>query len=53
MFVFSPHCAPKKLIFVHAQWKESFSKYLWFAFFVVFWLKWAGYLAVAGMNLLP
>ena len=34
------------------QWKESFSKHLWFAFVVVFWLKWAGYLAVAGLNLL-
>ena len=33
--------------------EESFSKYLWFAFVIVlFWLKWAGYLAGAGLNLL-
>ena len=37
----------------NAQWKESFSKHLWFAFVIVFfWLEWAGYLAVAGLNLL-
>ena len=31
-----------------AQWGESFSKHLWFAIVIVFfWLKWAGYLAVA------
>ena len=34
------------------QWGESFSKHLWFAIVIVFWLKWAGYLAVAGLNLL-
>ena len=34
------------------QWEESFSKHLWFAIVIVFWLKWAGYLAVAGLNLL-
>ena len=34
------------------QWEESFSKHLWFAFVIgVFWLKWAGYLVVAGLNL--
>ena len=38
---------------VHAQLGESFSKHLWFAIVIVFfWLKWAGYLAVAGLNLL-
>ena len=37
----------------HAQWEESLSKHLWFAIVIVFfWLKWAGYLAVAGLNLL-
>ena len=37
----------------HAQWGESFFKHLCFAIVIVFWLKWAGYLPVAGMNLLP
>ena len=36
-----------------AQWGESFFKHLCFVIIIVFWLKWAGYLAVAGMNLLP
>ena len=35
-----------------AQWGESFSKHLWFAIVIVLWLKWAGYLAEAGLNLL-
>ena len=34
------------------QWKESFSKHLWLPLLLFFWLKWAGYLAVAGLNLL-
>ena len=36
-----------------AQWGESFFKHLCFAIVIVFWLKWAGYLAVAGLNPLP
>ena len=36
-----------------AQWGESFSKQTSVAIVIVFWLKWAGYLAVAGLNLLP
>ena len=35
-----------------AQWKESFSKLCGLSLLLVFWLKWAGYLAVAGLNLL-
>ena len=35
----------------YAQWEESFSKHLEFAIVITFWLKWAGYLAVAGLNL--
>ena len=31
---------------------SPFSKHLWVALVVVFWLKWARYLAVAGLNLL-
>ena len=38
--------------FALAQWIESFSKHLWVAFVVVFLAEWAGYLAVAGLNLL-
>ena len=41
-----------KSILALPQWGESFSKHLWFANVNVFWLKWAGYLAVAGLNLL-
>ena len=41
-----------KLLSRDTQWKESFSKHLWFAFVVVFLAEWAGYLAVAGLNLL-
>ena len=32
--------------------RRVFFQTLCFAFVVVFWLKWAGYLAVAGLNLL-
>ena len=35
-----------------AQWGESYSKQTSVAIVIVFWLKWAGYLAVAGLNLL-
>ena len=35
------------------QWGESFSKQTSVVIVIVFWLKWAGYLAVAGLNLLP
>ena len=34
-----------------AQWGESFFKQTSVAIVIVFWLKWAGYLAVAGLNL--
>ena len=41
------------LYFSHTtQWGQSFSKQTSVAVVVVFWLKWAGYLAVAGLNLL-
>ena len=40
--------APK----TNTQWGECFSKHLWVAIVIIFWLNWAGYLAVAGLNLL-
>ena len=43
---------PLNYIYSITQWKESFSKHLWVAFVVVFLAEWAGYLAVAGLNLL-
>ena len=35
-----------------AQWEESFFPKTSVAIVILFWLKWAGYLAVAGLNLL-
>ena len=35
-----------------AQWEESFFTKISVAIVILFWLKWAGYLAVAGLNLL-
>ena len=37
---------------VHAQWEESFFPKTSVTIVILFWLKWAGYLAVAGLNLL-
>ena len=34
------------------QWGVFFSKLLW-QLLLFFWLKWAGYLAMAGLNFLP
>ena len=34
------------------QWEESFFPKTSVAIVILFWLKWAGYLAVAGLNLL-
>ena len=36
----------------HPQWEESFFPKTSVAIVILFWLKWAGYLAVAGLNLL-
>ena len=35
-----------------AQWEESFFPKTSVAIVILFWLKWAGYVAVAGLNLL-
>ena len=35
-----------------SQWEESFFPKTSVAIVILFWLKWAGYLAVAGLNLL-
>jgi len=35
-----------------AQWEESFFPKTSVAIVILFWLKWAGYLAMAGLNLL-
>ena len=35
-----------------AQWEESFFPKTYEAIVILFWLKWAGYLAMAGLNLL-
>ena len=35
------------------QWEESFFPKTSVAIVILFWLKWARYLAVAGLNLLP
>ena len=35
-----------------SQWKESFPNICGLHLLLFFWLKWAGYLAVAGLNLL-
>ena len=35
-----------------AQWEESFFPKTSVTIVILFWLKWAGYLAVAGLNLL-
>ena len=42
---------PEK-ISAKAQWEESFFPKASVAIVILFWLKWAGYLAVAGLNLL-
>ena len=34
------------------KWKESFPNICGLPLLLFFWLKWAGYLAVAGLNLL-
>ena len=34
------------------QWEESFFPKTSVAIVILFWLKWAGYLAMAGLNLL-
>ena len=39
-------------IFTIPQWKESFPNICGLHLLLFFWLKWAGYLAVAGLNLL-
>ena len=36
----------------NTQWKESFPNICGLPLLLFFWLKWAGYLAVAGLNLL-
>ena len=41
---------PKNTFF--AQWEESFFPKTSVAIVILFWLKWAGYLAMAGLNLL-
>ena len=41
-----------KLPFAVTQWEESFFPKTSVAIVILFWLKWAGYLAVAGLNLL-
>ena len=35
-----------------SQWEESFFPKTSVAIVILFWLKWAGYLAMAGLNLL-
>ena len=35
-----------------ARWEESFFPKTSVAIVILFWLKWAGYLAVAGLNFL-
>ena len=35
-----------------SQWEESFFSKTPVAIVILFWLKWAGYLAMAGLNLL-
>ena len=35
-----------------AQWEESFFPKTSVAIVILFWLKWAGYLAMAALNLL-
>ena len=35
-----------------AQWEEKFFSKTSVAIVILFWLKWAGYLAMAGLNLL-
>ena len=40
------------LIWYMAQWEESFFPKTSVAIVILFWLKWAGYLAMAGLNLL-
>ena len=39
-------------VFAQAQWEESFFPKTSVAIVILYWLKWAGYLAVAGLNLL-
>ena len=39
----------KRRKFTMAQWGECFSKQTSVAIVIVFWLKWAGYLAMAGL----
>ena len=43
----------KYAITTNAQWEESFFPKTSVTIVIIFWLKWAGYLAVAGLNLLP
>ena len=47
-----PTIATPKHQFAIAQWEESFFPKTSVAIVILFWLKWAGYLAMAGLNLL-
>ena len=42
----------EEVISDRAQWEESFFPKTSVTIVILFWLKWAGYLAVAGLNLL-
>ena len=37
---------------IKSEWEESFFPKTSVAIVILFWLKWAGYLAMAGLNLL-
>ena len=40
----NPNMEEQRIVFPdETLWEESFSKQLWFAIVIVFWLKWAGY----------
>ena len=47
-----PNTITPKYFYVTSQWEESFFPKTSVAIVILFWLKWAGYLAVAGLNLL-
>ena len=54
---FSPSCSDTGQnlgypVVTPSQWKESFPNICGLPLLLFFWLKWAGYLAVAGLNLL-
>ena len=48
----SPVSGTVVYVLPHAQWEESFFPKTSVAIVILFWLKWAGYLAMAGLNLL-